>query len=346
MSQPASKIPLGQEDTEDGPFRRVVPGRARQPSQVMILLWPFLLYTVLVSCLGYCMREEIGPDAICHTQYLVEGRFIDSASGYWSPLFSWAIAPLIHLGVDGLYAARIVLAIWGGLAVVASYSLMRSLVRRPQWGAMLTLLLIATEMARIAGSALSPDVILAAVLLSYFALVTSRAFHRQPAAPFLAGALGAIAFFAKAHALPFFLVQYPVVIAARFFVRSGHVIPRRAVAAWLVGMVAFVVIAGPWIGLLSWKYGKCTFSTVTGPAHTLIGPPDKPRVHPWKSLAYHLPPGRMTAWETPEMLPYNHWASFESKAYFLHQANYSVRNARDIVTSVGFYDLIGISLPA
>ena len=80
-------------------------------------------------------------------------------------------------------------------------------------------------------------------------------------------------------------------------------------------------------------------------AHTIVGPSDKPRNHPLDRL-FRVPPGRISVWETPEVLPYNHWSPFENKDYFIHQVEYSIKTARSIVQAVGSYDLLGISLPA
>ncbi len=121
---------------------------------------------------------------------------------------------------------------------------------------------------------------------------------------------------------------------------------RKAALAWISGILAFLILAGPWMGVLSCKYGHLTFSTVARVAHTIIGPTDKDRQHTWDRQLHRVPPGRITVWEAPDALSYNHWSPLENKGYFIHQVKYSGRTAWSIVDVVASYDLLRISLPA
>lgn len=295
------------------------------------------------------MREQINSDAIAYlrnAQYVVEGRYADSVSGYWSPLLSWCIAPFVHWGMDGLYAARVVLAAWGAGIVLGSFWLTRSFQRRFGWLSVFALCLIAIEAARLATCVISPDVLLAALLLAYCSAVTSRGFACRKYLPLLAGILGGTAYLAKAYALPFFVAHFTLTVGYQFAARRETHAWRRATVSWLIGIVAFVLLAGPWIGVLSWKYGRPTFSTSARVAHTIIGPPDRDRDHPGNRHLSRVPPGRITAGETPELLPYNHWSPFENKAYFIHQVKYSIETAWRILGSIASYDAFRFTLPA
>ncbi|HTG43880.1 MAG TPA: hypothetical protein VK633_05050, partial [Verrucomicrobiae bacterium] len=156
-----------------------------------------------------------------------------------------------------------------------------------------------------------------------------------------AGMIGGAAYLAKSYGLPFFLVHLPGIIVLRYWSERSSTSWKAALRAWFIAMVAFCLVAGPWIGLLSAKYGRLTFSTVAQVAHSLMGPHDKPRGHPTDVL--RTPgPDRLTVWETPDVLPYNHWSPFESRDYFRHQVNLVGRNVVEMVKTFGDFDLLNL----
>lgn len=318
--------------------------------EVVGLVGPLLVYAVLVSWSSCRMRDPIYPDTIGYVrnaQSIAQGQFGDSVSGYWSPLFSWCIAPFAYFGADELYGARVVLAIWGAGVVLASFWLTRSLVPRFGWLGVLALCLIAVDTAWFATYVITPDLVLSAILLAYCSTVTSRAFPRRRSVQILAGLLGGAAYLAKSYALPFFVVHFTFTVGQHLTARLGAHPWRRVALIWATGISAFLIVSGPWIGVLSWKYGHPTISTVARVAHSVVGPPDKPRDHPlWDRRLYRVPPGRITLWETPEVYPYNHWSPFESMDYFTYQVKYAIKTAASIIGAVSAYDLLRISLPA
>ena len=244
---------------------------------ILTLAVPLITYVVLVAWQAYRMRDEMNPDAVSYirnAQYLAEGRFADSVSGHWSPLISWCIAPFLYFGVDGLYAARIVLAVWGGLFMVASYVFMRRFVRCAMWLQLVALALIAIAAVRAATYVITPDLLLFTVLSAYFAVVVSPRFLKRKRLQVLSGLLGGIAYLAKYYALPFFVVHFTFVVALHWWVGRRSTPLRTAALSWGRGLVIFLAVSAPWIGVLSSKYGKPTFSISGGMAHALVGPKD------------------------------------------------------------------------
>ena len=140
-------------------------------------LWiPLLVYLVLVGVQGWRARDTFNPDAVSYlrnARYLAEGRLADAVSGYWSPLLSWCIAPLVYLGVDSLYAARIVLAGWGGLMVLACSVFLRRLSPCRRWLQIVILTLVAIIVARTAAHVITPDLLMFTLLTAYCAVVIS-----------------------------------------------------------------------------------------------------------------------------------------------------------------------------
>ena len=119
---------------------------------------------------------------------------------------------------------------------------------------------------------------------------------------------------------------------------------RQIVRATTIIVAGFLIVAGPWIGILSYTYGHPVFST-SGPInHAIVGPPHMAREHPLVR-SFHKPgTGRVTAWEDPTSLPYNYWSPFENVAYAVHQGKIIHRNAHTIVQHLKAFDWLGLGL--
>jgi hypothetical protein len=81
---------------------------------------------------------------------------------------------------------------------------------------------------------------------------------------------------------------------------------RQTIRATTIFVVGFLIVAGPWIGILSYKYKRLVFST-TGPiTHAIVGPPDMLRDDPEHLHFYKPEPGRISTSEDPTYLPYKY----------------------------------------
>lgn len=322
---------------------------AEQYQAILTLSVPLILYVSLVSWQAYWMRDQINPDAISYirnAQYITEGRFADSVSGHRCPLLSWCMAPFLYFGLDGLYAARVVLAVWGGAFVLASRVFMQRFARCTVWLQLTALSLIAVSTVREATYAITPDLLLSTLLIVYSTVSVSPRLLQQNRLPVLCGLLGGVAYLAKSYALPFFLLHFAFVVALQRWGRRRTTSLRRAAFAWAGGVLACVVVSAPWIGLLSWKYGRPTFSTSARQTHNFVGPKDVDTEYLPTGM-YHLPPGRVFIGETPEINGNDvSWSPLESWDHAKHQVNVIARHTRNILRDVRGFDLLGICLPA
>ena len=141
---------------------------------------------------------------------------------------------------------------------------------------------------------------------------------------FAAGALWGIAYLAKAVAFPLAVLAIGV-FAFRHWHREAHN-RSQSIRQFVVALMAFAIVAGPWVTTLSLKYGKPTFSTTAAISHTLTGPPDAERYHPFAREFHRPEAGRITSWEEPSRMPYHYWSPFENKDYALHQIRVIGRN--------------------
>ncbi len=306
------------------------------------------LYLLLALPLAVWQRDLIGNDGIAfirHAMYLADGRFLDSVSSYWSPLLVWSLAPFQLLGVDGLVASRAVMTLWG-LALLwasAQFANRCTSLQRP-WKT-LALALIALAAANWSSQRLNGDLPMAACLIGYGAFAAGSDLLRQRRSQIFAGLLGGAAFLAKAYALPFVLLHFPFSVLARAWASENA---RRSdtLRAGAIGLAMFALIAGPWVGVLSWKYGELTISSAGAINHAIVGPAVAPGTNPWDVHPIDRmrlpPPGRITVWEEPERLTYHWWSPFESRAHFQHQMRVIGRNTLAILGDLRRFDAFGL----
>ena len=114
----------------------------------------------------------------------------------------------------------------------------------------------------------------------------------------------------------------------------------------MYGYLGFAVIAGPWIGALSWKYGRFTFSTAAtrnrfmqdvAPEDVRTHPPDVSRV----------PPGPfLTNMEVTDADAWPAWSPLDSRAHFAHQAHIALEHVGYIAADLWRLDHVGFVLAA
>ena len=344
MGRPASKIVCCGNALA---WRRILSSLDRYQS-ILTLIVPMLVYAALVSWNAYKMRDQINPDAVCYIRnalYIAEGRFADSVSGYWSPLISWCMAPLLYFGMDGLHAARIVLAIWGGVFMAASHALVRCFTKCNAWMQMAAMLLIAIPTVRAAIYVITPDLMLFALLMLYSAVTVSPKLFERKRLQVLAGLLAGLAYLAKSYALPFFLAHYTFVIALHWWNRREQTTIRRAVLPWAAGLLGFAIVSGPWIGVLSCKYEKPTFSTAARNNRSMVGPRKNPDSRQFGMC--DIEPGRIYICETHQVSYKDaDWSPFESWAYAKLQIMLAVSHSGKMIAAIRNFDMLGISFLA
>jgi hypothetical protein len=178
-----------------------------------------------------------------------------------------------------------------------------------------------------------------------WALLTSRERILGLPRPCVAGALAGLSYLARPMGLPMGLA---LLVGAELMrcTEDGWSKGRRALG---LGACGWLVVAGPWITVLSLHYGEFTTSHSPRIVHAAVGPRTD---HPWNLPSLnrlHRPPeGRITSWEDPStvMDPALRWSPLESLAAWQHQVRLVQRNLRAIVAEVIAFDAIGVVLLA
>ncbi|MCB1126597.1 MAG: hypothetical protein KDM81_08895, partial [Verrucomicrobiae bacterium] len=69
---------------------------------------------VLLAVAAAANRGRLNTDAVAYLRLAhdyAEGPLHLAVSGYWGPMLSWLIAPLLAFGVEPLLAGRVVMAV-------------------------------------------------------------------------------------------------------------------------------------------------------------------------------------------------------------------------------------------
>ncbi len=170
----------------------------------------------------------------------------------------------------------------------------------------------AVSLPVIAVREITPDIPLAVCLLVYLAAVSGEKLLRSEWLALAAGAAGGVAYLAKAYALPFVLLHLPltILLAGR---REGSW--RMSLRSVTIALAGCSLVAGPWIAILSWRYGTFTLSTAARPAHA-VGYSDDSQ-HPFAGTLPRNP--YVFEFENPEEMPYVFWSPLASSEHFRHQ---------------------------
>jgi hypothetical protein len=322
--------------------------------RTFLLLIPIALYVALVIPATWNVREAINPDGICYIRramYLNNGWVERSASAYWSPMISWSIVPLLRAGVDALHAAHWTLGIWGGLYMLAAGWFLHRVAKIR--GVLLAALMcvIGLFAIHIAISVITPDLLLSTWLFIYLGVVYSPRLLERRWLALVIGAIGACAFLAKAYAFPFFFAHFAFTLLLAAWVEKRldatlavSQIAKRVLITGFLGTIAFVVVTGPWIALLSYRYHKFTISTVGEIAHAYVGPHDEDEDRPdWFQVP---PPPYIIRNEYTDYLPRPSWSPFESEKNFVHQIKLIGTNSVELLSAAGSLDVLWLPVVA
>lgn len=233
------------------------------------------------------------------------------------------------------------MCLWGGLFTFAVHFFLKSITSLSAVWRLLTSCVVGLAIAPIAVRQITPDLILAACLFGYFALIVNHRLFESRLTQLAAGAIAGICFVAKAYALPFLLLHLPMTI----LLRRGTQRPQKLWSAFATISLTFAILCAGWISVLSWRYRTLTVNSSGKYAHAIVGPAERQKLIPTYFGSVDDP--YITRNEVIETIPYPAWSPFESRAYFNHQCDVVKKNAESIYRTVVQFDpfrmtLIGI----
>ena len=308
------------------PFRDDMPLSLRAS-----LVAAFLVQIVLAAKSVWMFQEQINPDGLAYmriAEYYLRGQSALAISGYWGPLLSWLIVPWLLVFDDPLLAAHAAMAVSAVVFLFGSVCVLRA-VRLPGSAIMIGTWITAFLSVAWSGVVITPDVLMAGLFCCGTSRLLSDKWVANTRTALGAGIILGTAYLAKAVALPVSALMIIALAGTNVAVYPSTL--RQTARATTIIVAGFLIVAGPWIGILSYKYGRPVFSTSGRISHSIAGPPDMPRYHPDKLHFYKPESGRITTLEDRTNLPYNTWSPLENVTYAVHQAKVIHSNAHIIV---------------
>jgi hypothetical protein len=290
-------------------------------------LWCLVVaYVAGLGVLGMHFRNALNADAVAYLRiasYYAKGDWGLAVSGYWGPMASWLMAGLLKLGCPLLAVGRVFMGISAVVFLFGCVSIYRAFNLPEKWvrtGAIL---------AALAGlywsvQFITPDLLLSGLMGFAVSRMLGRDGWSSAPVSVAAGVLWGLAYLTKAVAFPLALLAMMAFGGLAF--REKPLERRRLLRHLGMTLLAFGLAASPWVLTLSLKYRALTVSSSARISHTLTGPPEVDRYHPFARGFYRPEPGRVTAWEEPSRMAYRYWSPLESWAYAWHQARVIGRN--------------------
>ena len=304
----------------------------------------FIVQIVLIVKVVWLFRDRIHADGLAYmliAQYYLRGQTELMISGYWGPLLSWLIVPWFLVFEDPLLAAHAAMAVSAVIFLFGCFCVLRA-VRLPGTAIIIGTWITAFLSVAWSGKLITPDLLMAGLFCCGASRLLSGTWVANARTAWGAGIILGAAYLAKAVALPVSALM--IVGLAGTTVAVGQSSLRQTLRAATLVIAGLLIVAGPWIGILSYKYGRLVFSTSGPISYAIAGPPDMARRHPDKLHFYTPDPGRITTLEDRTNLPYNYWSPFENVAYAVYQAKLIYRNALAIVQCLKTFDWLGLGL--
>ena len=279
----------------------------------------FLVQIVLAVKSVWMFHDQLNPDGLAYlriAQYYLSGQTALMISGYWGPLLSWLIVPWLLVFEDPLLAAHAAMAVSAVVFLFGCFCVLRA-VRLPGTAIMIGTWITAFLSVAWSGTYITPDLLMAGLFCCGTSRLLSNKWVANTRTALGAGIVLGTAYLAKAVALPVSALMIIALAGTNVAVCQSSL--RQTVRATTIIVAGVLMVAGPWIGILSYKYGRPVFSTSGPILHAIVGPPDMARDHPDKLHFYKPETGRITTLEDRTNLPYNAWSPFASVAYAVHQ---------------------------
>ena len=328
------------------------PGRwdKREMLAVAILLAAFI-----AAGLFFIRPYLTGADQVSYisiAQKYARGQFGQAVNGYWSPLFSWLLAPLLLSGLEPVVAFKVLTLLASVFLLFSVHLLSRRFGPRPIWRLI--------SLAAVGPAVFfcfnlidnGPDILVAGLIACYLFVVFDPGYPKRRYSGLWAGLLGGLAFLAKSYALLFILGHIVIIHLVLFLTSARGKERKQVVGRALAGLAVFLCLSGGWIAAVSLKYRGPTLRYSSRIILYLVSPPPKnPGAHPMIMGGMFPPPNStaVSAWEDPAayIQLYPRWSPLQSRRDFGYWLRVVRRNFRDTLKIfVGFSPLAPVILLA
>jgi hypothetical protein len=249
--------------------------------------------------------------------------------------------PWIAAGAAPLTAARIVMGLTAVFFLLATWRLYGNLglPRAARWGGV-----VITAPATVFWSInlITPDLLVGGLMVLTAARMISPRWAGSSRYALLTGLVGGIAYLAKPVALPYALLLTLGISGLVWMTAAADL--RRIARGAVLTLLGVLVVASPWIVILSLEHDAVTITTSSRATHALHSPANGDRRHPFRQT-FHVPEeGRFFSWEDPPSIPGRHWSPLSSPAAAQRQARVIWDGLNKEFQLVRAFDVFGIGI--
>ncbi len=269
-------------------------------------------------------------------RHYASGDLMHAINDYWGPLLSWILVPFIRFGAQGFFVLKIIQVFIGSGVLLLTCLLLDQKTVPDKYRIFFKLAAVPLILcfALLNGT---PDLLVLFWMLMLLLLLSKPGpYFSSLKSALKCGIIGALLYFTKTAGFFFFLTLFTVLHAYFFFFRK-ETERTRVVRFFLCGTGTFLLLALPWIIVLSNTYEKPTFSSSGAYNFGIIGPAINPEVygelnHPFYMGKLYEPsdPLALNAWESPSAADVPHWNPLHSKAGLKHYLRVIWKNIRSI----------------
>ncbi|MBI5675668.1 MAG: hypothetical protein HZC48_07590 [Nitrospirae bacterium] len=260
----------------------------------------------------------------------LNGDYANAINGYWGPLLAWLLIPFLYFGFSNVFAINAIDLLLGIFTItgiwILSYRFEISEKIR-------SIILIALCPIILRVSIVQPmDFLLLCILVYYLCIVFKSDYPNKMLHGVLCGLLGALAYFTKAYAFPFFIAHFLIMNILHYFRNSSNAVRKNILKNALTGFILFFLVSGIWIMTISNKYGYYTFSTMRSTNFNAPGPEAMGGGLefgvPIFNEGFFEPPNKtaFVVWEDPSYIRGKKWSPWESWGYFKHFIRLCLKN--------------------
>ncbi|MCZ3365527.1 MULTISPECIES: hypothetical protein [Methanobacterium] len=307
-----------------------------------------LIYLILGIATLFLLKDyqyPLNPDAIsyiCISQKYVSGDFSNAINGYWGPLFSWLLVPFAFFGSKPLqlvYLSEILSFIIGFFTLLGVRLLSYKFEIEEKIRTVLMFLMVVSVIYFWLRSVFA-DLLLLCVLIYYLNLIFSRKYQNNVIYGVGCGILGAMAYFSKSYALPFFVTSYLLFNFVYYINGISRKEKKKILKNFLLGLIVFFTISGIWIGIISHKYDEFTFGTTGDYNQKLVGPDYQGQHLIYSELLKPPNKAAISAWEDPTFIKMNSWDPLKLWNYQLNLIWENFKDTINIYLSFSFLSII------
>jgi hypothetical protein len=280
----------------------------------------------------------------------LRGNFTDAVNGYWGPMFSWLLIPFLYFGASKVFAINALNLIVGVLTLLGVWVLsfrfeMSEKVRNAILISLLPIILFVSIVEL-------HDFLLLCFLVYYLGIIFNNEYPGRTYNGMLCGVLGAVAYFTKSYAFPFFIVHFIFMNIAHFIRCSTKPEKRNVLRNAITGIVLFSIISGTWITAISFKYNRFTISNMGKANFSAMAPGLPDTGFELGNPMFHegfFPPSNNTAfsvWEDPSYLMSKlpAWSPIESTAYLKHFLTNILKNIKECIRIFGAFSRLSYTI--